>query len=99
MNENKIYKRNIILHFKLNLLYFATLVQSELDEQNKNPLLFLFNLDDLKKIQEIKSSDFIKFLYINKVQIYRILFDNEELISINFDIKDKNISHYIYLRY
>ena len=97
MNENKIYKRNIILHFKLNLLYFATLVQSELDEQNKNPLLFLFNLDDLKKIQEIKSPDFIKFLYINKAQIYRILFDNEEIISINFDIKDKNISPYIYL--
>ena len=98
MNEDlKMLMNNPSLSCKLKLLFFISLNKIELFDNNNSSKGLPFELDEIKTIQKLKHPDFLIFLYINKDKIHDILYDKEELLNINFEIRDKKISQYIYL--
>ena len=93
---------------KLNICYFTTLNQpifqpiindenDKNDEKdNKNPIFkLLSNLQEIQIISNIDNLNYIKFFYFNKFKTHKILYDNEELITINYK-NDINSEFYLY---
>ena len=98
MNENlKMLMDNPSLTRKLKLLFFISLNKIEsIDKKNSHKGL-PFKLEEIKTIQKLNNPYFLIFLYINKDKVHDELYENEELLKIDFKIKDKKISQYIYL--
>ena len=98
MNENlKMLMDNPSLTRKLKLLFFISLNKIEsIDKKNSHKGL-PFKLEEIKAIQKLNNPYFLIFLYINKDKVHDELYENEELLKIDFKIKDKKISQYIYL--
>jgi hypothetical protein len=95
--DSKIFRDIQSLPSKLQILFIISLKKIELIDKKKSIEVFPFELEDIKKIQKSNIPDFLIFLYINKDKVHDKLYDNEELLKINFEIKDKKISQYIYL--
>ena len=98
MNENlKLLMDNPSLPRKLKLLFFISLNRIETSDKNISAKGLPFELEEIKEIQKLNHPDFLTFLYINKDKVHEKLYEKEELLEINFEIKDKKISQYIYL--
>ena len=98
MNENlKMLMDNPSLPRKLKLLFFISLNRIETSDKNISAKGLPFELEEIKEIQKLNHPDFLTFLYINKDKVHEKLYEKEELLEINFEIKDKKISQYIYL--
>ena len=98
MEENlKKLIKNKSLSFKLNLLFIISLSEIESVDKYNSIKDLQFELEAIKSIQKLNDPYFLKFLYINKDKINELLYNKEELITIDFEIKDKKISQYIYL--
>ena len=101
MDENKkiLFKKIKNIKFKLYFLYYSVLIQVEENEnENNNPIFNLpLEFSEIKEIQNLNENDFLKFLYINKIVIHKILYKNDALMFINFEINEKKITPYIYL--
>jgi len=113
MNEDlKKLMKNESLSFKLKLLFNISLRKIEsIDKNNSvnesNPkkqisnlpknLDLSFELEDIKSIQKLNNPFFLKFLYINRDKVNELLYNEEVFFTIDFEIKDKKISQYIYL--
>ena len=98
MKENsELLMKNEFLPFKLKLLFKISLNEVESTNNNNFVKGLLFKLEEIKSIQKYNLPDFLKFLYINKEKVSEKLYDEEEVIKIDFEIKDSKISKYIYL--
>ena len=98
MNENlKMLMDNSSLPRKLKLLFFISLNRIDTSDKNISAKGLPFELEEIKEIQKLNHPDFLTFLYINKDKVHEKLYEKEELLEINFEIKDKKISQYIYL--
>ena len=98
MNENlKLLMDNPSLPRKLKLLFFISLNKIESIDKKNSPKGLPFELEEIKTIQKLNNPYFLIFLYINKDKVHDELYENEELLKIDFKIKDKKISQYIYL--
>ena len=94
--KETIYKKDNNLSMKLNLCYNITLIQAE---ENFNPIFkLLSDLEEINTISKINKSNILKFLYFNRKNNNKILYDNNENLSINVlgDIKS-SIYLYFYL--
>ena len=98
MEENlKKLIKNKSLSFKLNLLFIISLSEIESVDKYNSVKDLQFELEAIKSIQKLNDPYFLKFLYNNKDKINELLYNKEELITIDFEVKDKKISQYIYL--
>ena len=82
---------------KLKVLFIISLSKIESINKKNSAKGFPFELEEIKTIQKLNHRDFLIFLYINKDKVHDKLYDQEELLKIDFEIKDKKISQYIYL--
>ena len=95
---------------KLNICYLTTLNQpifqpiidnekNKNDEKdNENPIFMLLsNFEEIQNILKIDNLDYLKFFYFNKIKTHEILYDCEELITINN--KNSNSDIYLYFIY
>ena len=98
MTENlKLLKENESLSFQLKLLIIISLNQIELVDKDNSVKSLPFELEDINSIQKLGNPYFLIFLFINKDKVHDKLYEKEELINIDFEIKDEKISQYIYL--
>ena len=95
-NSKKVIKYKS-LSFKLNLLFIISLNKFESDDKHYSAQGLQFGLEDIKSIQNLNNLFYLIFLYINKDKINELLYNKEELITIDFEVRDKKISQYIYL--
>ena len=106
-DKEKPFIKNNNLNQKLNICYLATLNQpifqpiidnekNKNDEKdNENPIFMLLsNFEEIQNILKIDNLDYLKFFYFNKIKTHEILYDCEELITIND--KDVNSKFYLY---
>ena len=97
MKNSKMLIKNEFLPFKLKLLFKISLNEVESTDKNNFVKGLPFKLEEIKIIQKFNHPDFLKFLYINKDKVHEKLYDEEEWLKIDFEIKDTKISKYIYL--
>mgnify|MGYP006873058196 CR=1 FL=1 len=95
----KKFMENKSLPFKLKLFYNISLKIIESVNNNNSGKRFSFELDEIKSIQKLNNPYFLMFLYINKDKVHDKLYEEEEFLKIDFEIKDKKISQYIYLSF
>jgi len=93
MKNSKMLIKNEFLPFKLKI----SLKEVESTDKNNFVKGLPFKLEEIKIIQKFNHPDFLKFLYINKDKVHEKLYDEEEWLKIDFEIKDTKISKYIYL--
>ena len=110
-NELKRYKNLFYLNLSINYLFFEEIDDFVYAIKYMNNLIELNVSNNQissegismigeilpKTIQKLNHRDFLIFLYINKDKVHDKLYDQEELLKIDFEIKDKKISQYIYL--
>jgi hypothetical protein len=82
---------------KLKVLFIISLSKIESINKKNSAKAFPFELEEIKTIQKLNHPDFLIFLYNNKDNVHDKLYDQEEFLKIDFEIKDKKISKYIYL--
>ena len=82
---------------KLQLLFIISLKKIESVSKNNFINGLPFEFEEIKRIQELNNPNFLLFLYINKKKVHDILYEKEELLTIDFQINDHKISQYIYL--
>ena len=97
IEDSKMLKDIKSLPRKLQLLFIISLKQIESVGKNSSAKGIPFELEEINKIQKINRPDFLIFLYINKDRLHDQLYENEEFLKIDIEIKDKKISQYIYL--
>ena len=95
-NSKKVIKYKS-LSFKLNLLFIISLNKIESDDICNSAQNLQFELEDIKSIQKLNNPYFLIFLYNNKNKVNEQLYKKEEMLTIDFEVKDKKISQYIYL--
>jgi len=94
MNDDDFYED---LSSKMKLIYFYAennkIIQN--DPLFKQPL----NLEEIRSISELDNTENIKYLYFNKENIDKALFEaeKEEVISITFDMVKKGLHNLFYL--
>ena len=93
IDDLKKVMENKSLSFKLKVLFNISLNKIEDISVKDLP----FELEEIKMIQKLNLSVFLIFLYINRDKVIEKLYKKEELLTIDFEIKDKKISQYIYL--
>ena len=86
-------KNNIPI--KLKLCYNSSLKQSI--ENNDIIFKLIKNYSEIINIIQYNSSNYLQFLYFNKNNIHKILYDYDEIISIDLNEKDKTFENYFYL--
>jgi len=98
MNEDlKKLIKNESLSFKLKLLFNISLSKIESADENNSANDLSFELKEIESIQKLNNPYFLKFLYINRDKVNDLLYKKDVFFSIDFEIKDKKISQYIYL--
>jgi len=97
IEDSKMLKDIKSLPRKLQLLFIISLKQIESVGKNSSAKGLPFELEEINKIQKMNRPDFLIFLYINKDKLHDQLYENEEFLKIDIEIKDKKISQYIYL--
>ncbi len=98
MIENmKVIMENQNLSLKLKLLFNISLNKIESFDKNTFVEELPFELEEIISIQKLDNPYFLLFLYINKDKVHEELYDKEEILKIDFETKDQQISKYIYL--
>jgi len=98
MSENlALLKENKSLYFHLKLLFIISLNKIESIDKNNSIKGLPFEYEDIISIQRLNNPYFLIFLYINKNIVHEILYDKEEMLNIDFEIKNEKISQCIYL--
>ena len=97
IEDSKMLKDIKSLPRKLQLLFIISLKQIESVGKNSSAKGLPFELEEINKIQKMNRPDFLIFLYINKDKLHDQLYENEEFLKIDIEIKDKKICQYIYL--
>ena len=97
IEDSKMLKDIKSLPRKLQLLFITSLKQIESVGKNSSAKGLPFELEEINKIQKMNRPDFLIFLYINKDKLHDQLYENEEFLKIDIEIKDKKICQYIYL--
>ena len=71
----------------------------EIIEENKNDPIFklLTEYDEIQQIINSNKDNLMNFLYLNKKTIHRILYDNDEIITIENNMINNKLSYLIYL--
>ena len=85
---------------RLSLNYCCSILnyQSELCSKNDPILNLLQNYTDINKIiNGNKVNKISKYLYFNKKLIHNILYDNNEVLKIDFNEKNNNLEFFFYL--
>ena len=85
------------LSLKLKLLFNISLNKIESFDKNTFVEELPFELEEIISIQKLDNPYFLLFLYINKDKVHEELYDKEEILKIDFETKDQQISKYIYL--
>ena len=68
------------------------------ENQTYDPILkLLTNYDEIKKIMNVKENHIYKFIYFNRRKVHKILYDEEEIINVDFEWIEKTLSSYFYL--
>ena len=81
-SKDKIFEKYDYLSPKLNLCYNTSLSQPQ-DNDNNYPIIKLLNnFEEIKSIIKLNDLNYINFLYLNSLQVNRILYINEEIIKI-----------------
>ena len=94
--KNKLYKKSkYFSSIKLSLSYEIILL-GILD--NYEPFTkLLFNFEEVEKIREKKEKNIFKYFYFNREKIKKIIYDEEEILDVNFVEMEKRLSSYFYL--
>lgn len=68
--------------------------------ENNNQLFekLISNYKEIQAILNLKEKDIFKFIYFNKTKVHQILYDEEEIINVDFEI-EKNLSFYFYFHF
>ena len=83
--------------YKYSLLYSNTIFKTS-EINDKEPIIKLISeYSEVYDIPKHQGTDTMKFLYFNKGNIHKILYDSDETITINSDIIRNNLSDYFYL--
>ena len=93
----KVIMENQNLSLKLKLLFNISLNKIESFDKNTFVEELPFELEEIISIQKLDNPYFLLFLYINKDKVHEELYDKEEILKIDFETKDQQISKYIYL--
>ena len=98
--------KNKSLSNKLNLSY-NTLLNTEKYNKNKNNLeienklnpfqRIITNYNEIQKLLSLKDPQILKFFYFNRNIIYKIIYEEEEIINIMDTEEKKELSFYFYL--
>jgi len=91
---------NKSLSKKLNLAYYTILKNDIIntDINQLNPFTkIIFNFKEIENLLEIKDQKIIKIFYFNRNRVHDILFEDEEIININYIEEKKTLSFYFYL--
>ena len=85
---------------KLSLSYYGTLNDTtEISDDNQFDPIYnlLTSFSEIEDIRKIDKPEKMKFFYFNKKIINKHLYENEEVIKINFTIIQNKYSEYFYL--
>ena len=91
---------NKSLSKKLNLAYYTILKNDIIntDINQLNPFTkIISNFKEIQNLIEIKDPKIIKIFYFNRNRVHDILFEDEEIININYIEEKKTLSFYFYL--
>ena len=68
--------------------------------ENNNQLFekIISNYKEIQEILNLKEKDIFKFIYFNKTKVHQILYDEDEIINVDFEI-EKNLSFYFYFHF
>ena len=96
MDKQKKYnKNNFVSSQKLSLAYEIILL-GILD--NVEPFTkLLVDFEEIKKIKEKEEKHIFQFFYFNREKIGKIIYDEEEILDVNFIKMEKRLSSYFYL--
>ena len=93
--------KNDNLSPKINLLLFSSkYAHIDLNKETKNPfesLLYECSEPERNEIFSIKISTIVKFYFLYKKAINKLLYDDDEVININSENFEINLSNYFYL--
>ena len=80
------------------IISFLDILLGNIDYENEqNPLIKLIsNHEEIKNIFNLKDEIIYKYLYFNRKKIHEILYDEEEVIHVDFKI-EKTMIFYFYL--
>ena len=91
---------NKSLSKKLNLAYYTILKNDIIntDINQLNPFTkIISNFKEIQNLLKIKDPKIIKIFYFNRNRVHDILFEDEEIININYIEEKKTLSFYFYL--
>ena len=81
----------------MKLLISYNLIFNEYPKLSNNFSKLLTNFSDITKILGSNKKDIFYFLYLNRINIHKILYDNEEIINIENNEENKRFNSYFYL--
>ena len=95
MNKNSflLTKKNNI---PLRLLIFYNIIVNLFHKTN-DIVKMLANYSEVKILLDSKKEDIIYFLYFDRYNIHKILYNEEEIIYININENNRNLTYYFYL--
>ena len=85
-------KNNIPLRL---LIYYNIIVN--LFHKTNDIVKMLANYSEVKILLDSKKEDIIYFLYFDRYNIHKILYNEEEIIYININENNRNLTYYFYL--
>ena len=94
--ENEKYPLINYLPFKLSL-YIIFKINEEYEISKDILSKLLSNYEDIKAILKLKNLNIIKYLYFNKNDIYKILYNENNTINIENDIKNNTLCYNFYI--
>ena len=95
-NGDKFFILHSDLSQKLSLCYYTTLYQPS-EKNNNDPIYKLLKDSDLDSIMKISDEEITKFIYFNREQIHKELYDSNRIIHFLYKKKNETLSFYFYL--